>query len=120
MDFVMRLPLTTSRTNDIWVIVDRLTKSTHFVATHDSWDVDRLARIYNKEVVRLHGVPHDNISDRDSRFQARFWKALQKAFGTKLQFSSFYYPETDGQTERVNQIVEDILRAYVLDFQGKW
>jgi len=120
MDFVMGLPLTASRRNAIWVIVDRLTKTAHFIAIHDTWEIDKLANIYVKEVVKLHGVPKDIISDRDPRFQARFWKALQKAFGTKLQFSSSYHPETDGQTERVNQIVEDMLRACVLDFQGKW
>ena len=78
MDFVMGLPLTASKKNSIWVIVDRLTKSTHFVPIHDSWTVDRLAQLYVKEIVRKHGVPRDIISDRDSRFQARFWKALQK------------------------------------------
>jgi len=119
MDFVMGLPLTASKKNAIWVIVDRLIKSAHFIAIRDSWNVDRLAQIYIKEVIRLHGVPQNIISDRDSRFQARFWKALQKAFGTQLQFSSSYHPETDGQTERVNQVVEDMLRACVLDFQGK-
>jgi len=106
--------------NAIWVIVDRLTKSTHFVPIHDSWTVDKLAQLYVKKVVRLHGVPSDIISNRDSRFQARFWKALQKAFGTKLQYSSAYHLETDGQIKRINQIVEDMLRACVLDFQGKW
>jgi len=60
------------------------------------------------------------VSDRDRRFQARFWQALQKAFGTKLNFSSSYHPEIDGQTKRVNQILEDMLRAYILHFQGKW
>jgi len=70
--------------------------------------------------VRLHGVPSDIILDRDSQFQARFWKALQKAFDTKLQFRSVYHPKINGQTERVNQIVEDMLQACVLDFQGKW
>ena len=64
--------------------------------------------------------PQDIISDRDSRFQARFWEAPQKAFGTKLQFSSSYHPEIDGQTERINQIIEDMLQACLLDFQGKW
>jgi len=70
--------------------------------------------------VRLHGIPKDIVSDQDRRFQARFWQALQKAFGSKLNFSSSYQPETDGQTERVNQILEDMLRACILDFQGKW
>jgi len=111
MDFVMGLPITASRKNAIWVIVDRLTKSAPFVPIHDSWAVDRLTQLYVKEIVRLHGVPRDIISDGDFLFQACFWKALQKSFGTKLQFSSAYRPKTDGQTERVNQIVEDMPRA---------
>ena len=115
----MGLPLTTSRKKCHLVIVDRLTKSAHIVAIHDSWTVDKFAQLYVKEAVRLHGVQSDIISDRDSRFQAHFLKALQKAFGTKLQFNSAYHPEIDGQTERVNQIVEDMLRARVLDFQDK-
>ena len=82
--------------------------------------IERLAQLYVKEIVRLHGIPKDIVSDRDRRFQARFWQALQKAFGTKLNFSSSYHPEIDGQTKRVNQILEDMLRAYILHFQGKW
>ena len=116
----MGLPITASKKNAIWVIVDRHTKSAHFVAIHHSWNMDKLAQIYVREVIRLHGIPRDIISDRDSRFQSQFWKALQKAFGTKLQFSSSYHLETDGQTKRVNQILEDMLRACVSDFQGKW
>ena len=76
MDFIMGLPLTASKKNAIWVMVDRLTKSAHFVAIHDSWNVDKLAQIYVKEVIRLRGIPQDIISDRDSRFQSLFWKAL--------------------------------------------
>jgi len=102
------------------MIVDQLTKTAHFVPIHDSWTMDRLAQLYVKEVVQLYDVPRDIIADRDSCFQARFWKALQKAFGTKLQFSSAYRSKTNGQTERVNQIVKGMLRACVLDFQGKW
>jgi len=116
----MGLPLSVSKKNAVWVIVDRLTKSAHFIPIHDTWGIERLAQLYVKEIVRLHGTPKDIVSDRDQRFQARFWQALQKAFWTKLNFSSSYHPETDGQTERVNRMLEDMLRACVLDFQGKW
>ena len=116
----MGLPISASKKNAIWVIVDRLTNSTHFLPIHDTWGIERLAQLYVKEIGRLHGIPKDIVSDRDRRFQARFWQALRKAFGTKLNFSSSYHPETDGQTERVNQVLEDMLRACVLDFQGKW
>lgn len=112
----MGLPLSASKKNAIWVIVDRLTKSAHFLPIKDTWGVERLAQLYVKEIVRLHGIPSDIVSDRDQRFKARFWQALQKAFGTKLNFSSSYHPETDGQTERVNQILEDMLRACALEF----
>ena len=120
MDFVMGLPLSASKKNAIWVIVDRLTKSAYFLLIKDTWGVEKLAQLYVKEIVRLHGIPLDIVSDRDQRFQARFQQALQKAFGTKLNFSSFYHPETDGQMERVNQILEDMLRACVLEFQREW
>ena len=76
--------------------MDRLTKSAHFLLIHDTWGIERLAHLYVKEIVRLHRIPKDIVSDRDRRFQARFWQALQKAFGTKLNFSSSYHPETDG------------------------
>jgi len=74
--------------------------------------------LYVKEIVRLHGIPLDIVLGRDQRFQARFWQALQKAFGAKLNFSSSYHPKTDGQIERVNQILENMSRACVLEFQG--
>ena len=77
-------------------------------------------QLYVKEIVRLYGIPLDIVSDRDQRFYAHFWQALQNAFGIKLNFSSSYHPETNGQIERVNQILEDMLKACVLEFQGKW
>ena len=119
MGFVMGLLLSASKKNAIWVIVDRLTKSAHFLPIKDNCGVERLAQLYVKEIVRLHGMPLDIVLDRGQRFQARFWQALQRAFGTKLNFSSSYHLKTDWQTERVNQILEDMLRACVLEFQGK-
>ena len=114
MDFIMELPLPASKKNAIWVIVDRLTKSAHFLPICDTWGIERLAQLYAKEIVRLHEIPKDIVSDRDRRFQVRFWQALQKAFRTKLNFSSSYHPETNGQTEWVNQILEDMLRPVCL------
>jgi len=81
MDFIRGLPLSASKKNAIWVIVDRFTKSAHFIPIHDTWGTERLAQLYVKEIVRLHGIPKDIVSDRDQRFQARFWQALQKALG---------------------------------------
>ena len=118
MDFIMGRALFTTK-NTIWVKVEWLTKSAHFLLIQDTWNVEGLAQLCVKEIVRLNGIPIDIVSDRDQRFQACFYWALEKAFGTKLNFSSSYHPETNGQTERVNQILKNMLRAYVLEFQGK-
>jgi len=96
MDFVMGLPFSTSKKNVIRVIVDRLTKSAHFLPIKDTWGVQKLAQLYVKEIVRLHGISLDTVSNRDQRFQAPFYQVLQKAFGTKLNFSNSYHPKTDG------------------------
>ena len=95
----------------IWVIVDRLTKSAHFLPIKETDDMDVLARLYLKEIVSRHGVPISIISDRDSRFTSNFWRSLQKALGTKLDMSTAYHPQTDGQSERTIQTLEDMLRA---------
>ena len=80
-----------------------------------------MVQLHVKEIVQLHGISADIVSDIDKRFEAPFFgKLFKKAFGTKLNFSSSYYPKTDRQTERVNQVLEDLLRACVLQFQGKW
>ena len=86
-----------------WVIVDRLTKTTHFIPGKSMYSVDKWAQLYLKEVVRLHEVPVSVVSDRDARFTSRFWKSLQEALGTQLKFSTAFHPQTDEQTERLNQ-----------------
>ena len=120
MDFIIGLPRSTKGMNAIWVIVDRLMKSAHFLAMKNHSSLDQLAELYVNTIVRLHGVPSSIVSDRDTRYQSTYWKELQKALGTKLNFSTAFHPTTDGQTERTNQIVEDMLRACILDFQGTW
>ena len=120
MDFVSGLPRTRSRNDSIWVIVDRLTKSAHFLPMRKTSDLSSLARLYLKEIVRLHGAPCSIVSDRDSRFASRFWTSLQEALGTKISMSTAYHPQSDGQTERTIQTLEDMLRACVLDFGGSW
>lgn len=119
MDFVVRLPKTTKGYDSIWVIVDRLTKSAHFIPVCSTYSMDRYAQLYVQEIVRLHGVPLSIVSDRDSKFLSLFWRSLHKALGTQLSFSTAYHPQTDGQSERTIQILEDMLRACVLDFQGQ-
>ena len=120
MDFVLGLPRIQKGYNSIWVIVDRLTKSTHFLLVKSTYNMDQYAQQYIKEIVRLHGVPVSIVSDRDPKFTSTFWKSLHSAMGTKLAFSTAFHPQSDGQSERVIQILEDMLRAYVLDFQGSW
>ena len=120
MDFVSGLPKSSKGNNMIWVIVDRLTKSAHFIPMKDTWNKQQLVSAYVHHVVRLHGVPSDIVSDRDARFVSRFWKELQEALGTELKMSTAYHPLTDGHTERTNQVLEDMLRACILQFQGGW
>ncbi|GJZ47499.1 putative reverse transcriptase domain-containing protein [Tanacetum coccineum] len=102
----------------IWVIVDRLTKSAHFLPIREDYKTKKLARILINEIVARHGVPVSIISDRDSQFASHLWQALQKALGTKLHISTTYHPETDGQSERTIQTLEDMLRACVMEFGG--
>ncbi|GJQ92928.1 putative reverse transcriptase domain-containing protein [Tanacetum coccineum] len=120
MDFINKLPRTSSGHDSIWVIVDRLTKSAHFLAICEDYKIERLARLYINEIVARHGVPVSIISDRDSYFTSRFWQSLQKALATRLDLSTAYPPETDGQSKRTIQTLEDMLRACAIDFGGNW
>ena len=120
MDFVTGLPRTPEGHDAIWVIVDRLTKSAHFLAFKLGLALDGLARLYIGEVIRLHGMPVSIVSDRDPRFVSHFWKSLQRAMGTTLSFSTAYHPRTDGQSERTIQTLEDMLRICVMDLKEPW
>ena len=120
MDFVTKLPKTSGGFDAIWVIVDRLTKSAHFIPIRETYTMEQLARLYVKEIVSRHGAPVSIISDRDSRFTSNFWRSLQDSFGSKLDMSTAYHPQTDGQSERTIQTLEDMLRACVIDFGNGW
>ena len=120
MDFVVGLPLTGRNHDSVWVVVDRLTKSAHFLPVRTDYSLNKLAELYIKEIVRLHGVPISIISDRDPRFTSRFWGKLQEAMGTRLNFSIAFHPQMDGQSERVIQILEDMLRSCAIDYEGSW
>ena len=120
MDFVSGLPLSASKKDAIWVVVDRLTKSAHFIPVRTDFSLDKLAELYVYQIVRLHGVPVSIVSDRDPRFTSRFWKKLQEALGTKLHFSTAFHPQTDGQSERIIQMLEDMLRCRILEFSSSW
>jgi hypothetical protein len=120
MDFIVGLPHTSRGYNSIWVIVDRLIKSAHFKPVATTYRVGQYVELYISHIVRYHGIPKTIISDRGSIFVARFWEQLHECLGTHLIRSSAYHPQTDGQTERVNQIIEDMLRVCVLMDGLKW
>ncbi|KAJ9539354.1 hypothetical protein OSB04_032087 [Centaurea solstitialis] len=120
MDLITKLPKTPRKFDAIWVIVDRFTNGAHFLAIRESFTSEQLAELYVKEVVRRHGVPVSIISDGDTRFTSRFWERFHADMGTRLHFSTAYHPQTDGQSERTIQTLEDMLRACVLDFGGSW
>ena len=120
MDFVTGLPRTQRQHDVIWVIIDRLTKSAHFLPINVEDSLEKLAQLYVDEIVRLHGVPVSIVSDRDPRFTSRFWPGLQAALGTRLHFSTAFNPQTDGQLERTIQTLEDMLRACVMELKGSW
>ena len=120
MDFITGLPMTQEGHDSIWVIVDRLTKSAHFIPVHTTYHVGKYVELYISQIVRLHGVPRTIILDRGPRFIACFQEHLHQALGTKLIRSSAYHPQTSGQTERVNQILEDLLKACVISSKGSW
>ena len=117
MDFVVGLLLTLHRHIDIQLIVDKLTKSAHFIPVRDTYDVTDVEHMFISVVICLHGLSKKIISDRDSRFTSRFWTSLQLVLGTQLNLSTSYHPKMDGKTERVNQVIEEMLRMYVMDNQ---
>ncbi|GJS83262.1 putative reverse transcriptase domain-containing protein [Tanacetum coccineum] len=120
MDFVTKLPKTSGGYDTIWVIVDRLTKSAYFLPMRENDSIDKLARLYLKEVVTRHGIPVSIICDRDGRFTSNFWRAFQNTLGTHLDMSTASHPQTDGQSKRTIQTLEDMLRACVIDFGNGW
>jgi hypothetical protein len=116
MDFIVGLATTERGFESIWVIVDRLTKSAHFIPVKTNYHPYHYVNIYFQQVVRLHGI----VSDRGRQFIACFWERLHQALGTHLIRSSAYHPQTSRQTECVNQILEDMLRACVISSKGSW
>ena len=120
MDFLTHLPRTSRGHDVVWVIVDRLTKSEHFLVVQMTFTLEEFDRLYIREIVRLHGVPVSIVSDRDPKFTTHFWKSFQGAMGTKLMMSTAFHPQMDGQSERTIQLLEDMLRACILDLNGSW
>ncbi|GJU39219.1 putative reverse transcriptase domain-containing protein [Tanacetum coccineum] len=120
MDFVIKLPKSSSGHDTIWVFMDRLTKSAHFLPIHEDYKTEKLAKIYTNEIVTRHGVSVSIILDHDGRFTSHLWQAFQEALGTRLDMSTAYHPQTDSQSEHTIQTLEDMLRACVMDFGGSW
>ncbi|GKF59716.1 reverse transcriptase domain-containing protein, partial [Tanacetum coccineum] len=111
MDFITKLPKSLQGFDTIWVIVDRLTKSAHFLPIRKNDPLDKLERLYLNRIVARHGIHVSIICDRDGRFTSKFWRSFQKALCTDLSMSTAYHPETEGQSERTIQTLEDMLRA---------
>jgi transposase InsO family protein len=120
MYFIVGLPHTQAGYDSIWVIVDRLTKVAHFIPVKTTYLGAKLAELYMSQIVCMHGVPKKIMSDRGSQFTSKFWEKLHESMDTKLNFSSAYHSQTDGQTERTNQILEDMLRACALKYGKSW
>jgi hypothetical protein len=120
MDFIVRLPTTQSGYDSIWVIVDHFSKVAHFILVKTTYKGAKLAEPYITRIMCLHRLPKKIVSDRGTQFTSRFWEKLHEAMDTRLKFSSVYHPQTDGQTERVNRILEDMLRACALKDRKSW
>jgi transposase InsO family protein len=120
MDLYVGLPMTAHKFDLIWVIVDRLSKSTHFIPIRTRYDAQKYTKNYIAHVLCLHRVSKMIIFDRGSQFIASFWEQLHASLGTHLIHSLAYHPQTVGQIERINQILEDMLRACVLEQPGSW
>ncbi|GJP81062.1 hypothetical protein CLOP_g11242 [Closterium sp. NIES-67] len=120
LEFITGLPTTTSGHDTILVVIDKFSKMGHFIPTHTTTRTEETAQLFVRYIISQHGIPTTIISDRDPKFTSKFWKELMSLLGTKLAMSSAYHPQTDGQTERLNQIVEQLLRAACKDDISKW
>jgi transposase InsO family protein len=120
LDFIVGLPRNQAGYDLIWVIVDRLIMVAHFILVRTTYSSAKLAELYLYRIMCLHGIPKKIVSDRNSQFTSKFWEKLHESMDTKLNFSSAYHPQTDGQMERTNQILEDMLKACSLKYGKSW
>jgi hypothetical protein len=119
-DFIVELPLTESGKNAVWVIVDRLTKMTHLVPCTTNITAEGAAELFMSNVYRLHGMPKQMVCDRDPRWTSQFWRQVSASLQMDVSLSSSFHPQTDGQTERVNRVLEDVLRHFVSPTKNDW
>ena len=115
MDFITGLPKSKKENDSIFVVIEKLLKASHFMPMKSTYKVVNFANIFSKDIFRLHGIPKAIISYQDVKFTGNFWRYLFSKLETQLKFSIAYHPQRDGKTKRVNQIVEDILRMYVMN-----
>jgi transposase InsO family protein len=120
MDFITGLPIMNKKHDSIMMVIEKLTKVAHCVPVKTTHTTNNIAEIFMKEISRLHGIPRTIVLDIDTNFTSNFWRGLFKGFGTNLNFSTTYHSQTDGKIERVNQIIEYMLRMYVMDKPSKW
>jgi hypothetical protein len=120
MDFITKIPKTSKQHDSIMVVVDKLTKAAHFIPVKLTHKEANIVDVYMRQIARLHGIPMIILSDRDPKFTSNFLKRLFNGFGTNLNFSTTYYPKSYGQIERVNQVIADMLKMYVMDKPSKW
>jgi hypothetical protein len=118
--FVTKLPRKVKQHDSIMVVVDKLTKDAHFIPVKNTHKEKNVEEIYMKEVSRLHGVPKAIVLDKYPKFTSNFWKVFLKGFGINLNLITTYHPKSDGEKERTNKIIEDMLRMYVMDDPSKW
>jgi hypothetical protein len=120
MDFIVGLPTTQSGYDSIWVIIDHFSKVAHFISVKTTYKGAKFAELYITRIVCLHRVPKNIVSDRGTQFTSRFWEKLHETMDTRLNFSLTYHLQMDGQTERANQILEDMLRDCALKDSKSW
>ena len=120
MDFITGLPITWRQHDSIMVVVDKFTNTAHFIPVKSTHKTDDIVRIFMKEIFKLHGLPKAIISDRDVKLTSNFWKGLFVDLGTKLNFSTTYHPQIDGQIQIFNQVLEDMFHMYVMEKPTKW